>query len=139
VANKPGPYGPVAAEGVPPSEEELAQVTPRDLYPISDIRFVMKAVAQLETKVDRLIDDVKVQGTQFAGLTEQIHSTEKVVCDKIHAVDKTVHGFKMGTYIGGGILAAAAVVFWFIEGDRITAILKQSPPQTTAAPVSKQP
>ena len=63
-------------EGVTPSEEDLAQVTPRDLYQISDIRFVMRSVAQLETKVDRLIDDVKEQNAKFAELGTKISGVD---------------------------------------------------------------
>jgi hypothetical protein len=46
--------------------------TPQDLYPTSDIRFVMVELGKLGTKVDRLIQDVDRQGTKIDAVWHQI-------------------------------------------------------------------
>jgi hypothetical protein len=52
LAKKPPPTEDVAPDG-------QAEVTPRDLYPTSDIRFVLVEIGKLSTKTDRLVEDVK--------------------------------------------------------------------------------
>lgn len=52
------------AQGAP-APSQLASVPPPDLYATSDIRFVMLEIGKLTSKVDRLIDDVKSQGTKL--------------------------------------------------------------------------
>jgi hypothetical protein len=62
---------------IPPNEEpsspqSFPQVTPRDLYPTSDIRFVMVEVGKLTASVERLIDDVKGHGTKLDDISHKI-------------------------------------------------------------------
>lgn len=61
----------------PPSEEQsspesFAQVTPRDLYPTSDIRFVMVEIGKLSANVERLIADVNGHGTKLDDISHKI-------------------------------------------------------------------
>jgi hypothetical protein len=44
---------------------------PRDLYAMSDIRFVMTEVGKLTANVDRLIADVKTQGEKLNAIQHQ--------------------------------------------------------------------
>ena len=51
---------------------EYPQVTPSvDLYPTSDIRFVMLEIAKLTASVERLTADVTVQGNKIDALRHQ--------------------------------------------------------------------
>lgn len=122
---KRGPRDTAHEEGADvPGQEDFPGVTPRDLYPISDIRFVIHAVGKLEAKVDRLIEDTEQQDKMFHTVIDKIQSIETSVNGKIHDLDKTIHGFKMAMYIGGPLLAVVAIVFWYLEGDRISTLLK---------------
>lgn len=53
----------------PPSS--VAQTTPRDMYPTSDIRFVMLEIGKLSANVDRLIADVKSHGDKIDTIRHQ--------------------------------------------------------------------
>jgi hypothetical protein len=55
--------------GAPPDQ---AGEPIRDLYDVSDIRFVMRELGVLSTKVDRLIDDVGKQGEKIDTVRNQI-------------------------------------------------------------------
>lgn len=62
----------------PPGRSDLArepddfpQTTPRDLYPTSDIRFVMTEIAKLSAQVERLIKDVGGQEEKIDALRHQ--------------------------------------------------------------------
>jgi len=50
---------------------EFPQVAP-DLYPTSDIRFVMLEIGKLTSKVDRLIADVSGHGEKVEDIRHQI-------------------------------------------------------------------
>lgn len=50
---------------------EFPQGTPRDLYPTSDIRFVMVEVGKLTANVEHLIADVKSQGDKLDEIRHQ--------------------------------------------------------------------
>ncbi len=52
--------------------QEFAEAPPRDLYPISDIRFVLVEIGRLGTKVDRLIDDVKSHNDKIDAVRHQV-------------------------------------------------------------------
>src|ERR1700733_932369 len=56
----------------PTTPSEFAQVPPRDLYPTSDIRFVLVEIGKLSASVDRLIDDVSAQGTKVDAIRHQV-------------------------------------------------------------------
>jgi hypothetical protein len=67
--------------------KEFPGVTPRDLYPTSDIRFVMIEIGKLTANVATLISDVKSQGTKIDNLSHQVSFV------------------KGGVYVVGGIIA----------------------------------
>lgn len=69
--------------------DEFPQVTPRDLHPTSDIRFVIVEVTKLSTLVERLISDVGAQ--------------EKKIDDLRH----------QATYIKGGLAVAVIALGFF--------------------------
>ena len=80
----------------PPVEADRAEtpkdfpgVTPRDLYPTSDIRFVMVEVGKLSSAVERLIADVKSQG------------------EKVDAMRHQITFVKGGLYVFAGVMAVA--------------------------------
>lgn len=58
---------PSVVQGPP---QDFASVPPPDLYPTSDIRFVMIELGKLSVKVDRLVDDVKGHGTKIDRLRQ---------------------------------------------------------------------
>lgn len=81
---------PIHEADSPPTD--YPQVTPRDLHPTSDIRFVITEVTKLSTLVDRLIQDV--------GKLE----------DKVDGVRHQVTFVKGALWVIGGILAVMAVL-----------------------------
>lgn len=61
----------------PPSGEQqnpdaYPQVPPRDLYPTSDIRFVILEIGKLNANVERLILDVKGHGEKINTVTHLV-------------------------------------------------------------------
>jgi hypothetical protein len=62
---------PKGTEQTPESPQDFAQVTPRDLYPTSDIRFVMMELGKLGANVERLIADVRSQGEKVDAMRQQ--------------------------------------------------------------------
>lgn len=55
----------------PDIPQDFPDVTPRDLYPTSDIRFVLLEIGKLTSKVDRLIHDVDKQDEKLDKLLHQ--------------------------------------------------------------------
>jgi hypothetical protein len=93
------------AKGVPRQTEqettpqEFAEAPPRDIYPVSDIRFVLVEIGKLATKTDRLIDDVKGHG------------------DKIDAVRHQASFVKGALYVIGAVIAVLGIaVVWYFSG-----------------------
>ncbi len=79
--------------------QEFPQVPPRDLYPVSDIRFVLVEIGKLGIKVDRLIDDVHGHG------------------EKIDALRHQVTFVKGALWVIGGVLAILSVAaIWYFTG-----------------------
>lgn len=74
----------------PENPREFPDVTPRDLYPTSDIRFVLLEIGKLTSKVDRLIADTESQDKKLNSLLHQ------------------------STFIKGAIAAGVALVGIFI-------------------------
>lgn len=60
----------MADENGPPPEQLGAPV--RDLYPVSDIRFVMVEIGKLNTLVNRLISDTSKHGDKIDEVRHQI-------------------------------------------------------------------
>jgi hypothetical protein len=91
-----------------PSQEgetprQVATVTPpQDLYPTSDIRFVLIELGKVSNKIDGLTEAVGKQGT------------------KIDAVERTVDRARTTVIVAAVILSAVGAIFWWALGDRIT-------------------
>jgi len=86
---------------------QVASVTPpQDLYPTSDIRFVLVELGKIGTKLDRLIEDVGR------------HS------DRIGHIDRTVDRVRTGAIVAVFILSGVIALFWWAIGDRITAAVR---------------
>jgi hypothetical protein len=81
---------------------EVASVTPKDLYPTSDIRFVLVELGKVGTKLDRLIEDVGKQS------------------EKLGKLETTVDRVRTGAIVGAVILSGTIALFWWAIGDRIT-------------------
>jgi hypothetical protein len=78
---------------------QLPATNPRDLYPTSDIRFVLVEIGKLTTKVDRLIDDTGSHG------------------DKIDAVRHQITFVKGAMWvIGIVVIVLVAVATWYFTG-----------------------
>lgn len=112
-------------ESGPP--RQFPSVPPQDLYPTSDIRFVMVELGKVSTKLDRLIEDVEKHG------------------GKIGAVEKTIDRVWTGAIVAGVVVSASIAFFWWALGDRITTAVRAglfpapiSEKQTTA-PASVAP
>ena len=56
----------------PENPSDFPNVTPRDLHPTSDIRFVMVEIGKLNANVDRLITDVSSQAGKIDDLRHQV-------------------------------------------------------------------
>ena len=82
---------------------DIANVPPRDLYPTSDIRFVMIEIGKLSAKVDALRDDSSLASTKLAAVET--------------AIDRARHG----AFVMIAILTIVGGIFWWMVGDKITA------------------
>lgn len=96
------PLGQIMARPSTPTSkqpDEQPSTTPRDLYPISDIRFVMTELGKLSTQVERLISDVRDQGSKL---------------DDVRLKISFVNG---AMWVIGGILVTFGAIFiWFLKG-----------------------
>src|SRR5262245_1684844 len=91
-----------------PSEaKEAGKRPPEDLYPTSDIRFVVREVARLETKVDRLIDDVEEHGK------------------KIDVVRHQVTFVKGALWVAGLLIAVAGGIATLVLSGKLSIVLTQ--------------
>ena len=89
---------------------EFPSVTPQDLHPTSDIRFVMVEIAKLSSSVERLIDDVKVQGEKLDAVRIQTSSIDRLVTDVKSQSEKLDVVRHQITYVKGGIKVAVVVL-----------------------------
>ncbi len=112
--------------------QEYPQVPPPvELYPTSDIRFVMVELGKLSTKVDRLIDDVNDN------------------CEKLSELSQKMSTFETTAKVVGGCVTLLALVFWWAFGDYVKAITtnaiksaileQQNNPASGNAPVASSP
>lgn len=85
--------------------QDFPQVTPRDLHPTSDIRFVITEVAKLTTQVERLIQDVGKLDT------------------KVDAVCHQVTFVKGALWVIGGLMAIMGVVATLYFGGHLSVTL----------------
>ena len=103
----------------------LPEVTPRDLHPVSDIRFVMREIGALVAKVDRLIGDI-----------------DKATA-KLDSVEKSVIRFKTAILSVGFCLAimlpAFGGIFWWAIGERINTVLQTTSNATREPPPTAPP
>jgi hypothetical protein len=87
---------------------ETTTSPPRDLHPVTDIRFVINEVGKLSAKVDRLIEDTKENTKALEKHTTKIaqfETTAKVLAFAI---------------------AVAAAVFWWVFGDYVRFIVQDA-------------
>lgn len=98
----------------------MANVPPQDLYPTSDIRFVMVELGKVGTKLDRLIEDVNKQST------------------KIETLERAVDRVKTGAIVAVAIISLAAGLFWWALGDRITTAVRGGLFPVATTPASPQ-
>ena len=63
----------------PGEPDQLPDVTPRDLYQTSDIRFVMLEIGKLMSKVDILILDVSKHGDRIDEVRHQVTFVKAVL------------------------------------------------------------
>ena len=81
------------------SPQDFPQTTPQDLYPTSDIRFVMLRIGGLSTKVDLLLESSKGHG------------------DKIDDLRLKVSFVKGAIWVFGGLFAVLIIaVTWYFSG-----------------------
>lgn len=96
----------------PPSETpaEFPSVPPtRDLYPTSDIRFVMLEIGKLTSSVDRLIADVQTQSQKIGEMGKLTTQVERLITDVKSQSDKVDALRHTVTYVKGGIAVVVAV------------------------------
>lgn len=98
----------------PPTE--FAQTSPRELYPVADIRFVITEVSKLTTQVERLISDVKdlnakVNPGQIERLVEDVKTVSAKVDEVQHTVSYMKGALKVVGIFAGGVIAIAGLVF----------------------------
>lgn len=92
--------------------QEYPQVPPRELYPTSDIRFVMTEIGKLSGQMERLIEDSGKLG------------------DKISGLDRTVDRFKTTIIVGGTCFGLLLSFVWWAYGERVIAVIKPESVQT---------
>jgi hypothetical protein len=109
---------------------QFPSVPPQDLYPTSDIRFVMVELGKVGAKLDRLIEDVGK------------HS------QKIDKLDTTLDRVRTGAIVATVLISGVATLFWWMLGERITAAVKaglfpaaiaERAPQQLAIPPAQVP
>jgi hypothetical protein len=98
---------------VPPSD--FAQVPPRDLHPVADIRLVITDVAKLTERIDNLIQRVS-----------ELKTDGKETRDKLDNVKESIDSFKGGMKIVASLYALALVLVsaffaWFLRPAPSTA------------------
>lgn len=82
-------------DGGSETPSDFPSVTPRDLYPTSDIRFVLVEIGKLSSSVERLIVDVKSQS------------------DKLDVVRHQVTFVRGAMWVIGGLIALSAIAVKF--------------------------
>ena len=88
------------------SPRDFPQTPPRDLFPTSDIRFVMHSIGGLETKVNALIKSVDSHG------------------DKIDDLRQKVSFVKGAVWVLGALLAFVILVAtWYFSGKLSITVL----------------
>ena len=113
MANKKGHGNASAPDENVPGEGDFPAVSPRDLHPTSDIRFVMVEVSKLTTKVERLISDVEKIDDQL---------------DKLRHVYSRIQGFIIAAIV---LVPICAGLVWWLIGGELTGIrnaLQHLPP-----------
>lgn len=85
---------------------QFPSVPPQDLYPTSDIRFVLVELGKVGTKLDRLIEDVDKHGA------------------KIGSLERTVDRVWTGAIVAGVVISASVGFFWWALGDRISTAVR---------------
>lgn len=84
------------------SSAEIPTPSPRDLYPTSDIRFVIYEIGGLTAKVDRLIEDVRGHG------------------QKVDDVSGKMTFFRGAFWVVSGVALALAGAVWWLFTNHAT-------------------
>jgi hypothetical protein len=102
---KPPPTAPMHSVDTP---QEFAQVAPRDLHPVADIRLVITDVAKLTERIDNLIErvgDLKADG--------------KETRDRLFSIEKSISFVKGAMWVLGGLFTIALVVIGVLLRSKI--------------------
>jgi hypothetical protein len=78
---------------------EFPAVTPRDLHPTTDIRFVIHELGKLTSQVTRLIADVDGQGKKIGEVKDAINFVKGALW-----------------VIGGGVVLSSAIIGLILSG-----------------------
>ena len=133
-------WGPnTAPEGTAPGEGDFPAVPPTELYQHCDIRLVMRELGKIEEGISNLVTRSNATDGRIDDLRERIQSSKDAICDKVTTLEKELHGFKMAAIVGGAIISVCAIGFWYLEGDRIMAVLKPPPPAASSDAVPATP
>ncbi|WP_166141485.1 hypothetical protein [Methylosinus sp. RM1] len=81
---------------------------PIELYPTSDIRFVILEIGKLSTKVERLVEDVNKSSEKIGDLSKKMAMFETAA--------KTI----------AGAIGIFALVFWWAFGDYVKSVVTSS-------------
>lgn len=82
--------------------QELPVTTPRDLYPTTDIRFVIHELGKLTSQVERLVADVKGQG------------------EKVGEVKDAINFVKGAIWVIGGVVVIVSAIGGLILSGKIS-------------------
>ena len=121
-------------QSVDSTPDEYAQVTPRNLHPTSDIRFVITEIATLTAQVTRLIDDVRDLNAKVdPGQTTRLVDDVKSVKDKLDEVRHTVTFVRGAMYVIAGIMGVVVLIAGWIVVGRVNIRVERAPASATAA------
>jgi hypothetical protein len=104
VVSKRSGTGGVAGGSATPSDDQIPQVTPRDLHPTSDIRFVMVELGKLTSTTSRLVADVEKLDTHI---------------QKLNGAFNWAKGFAIAAVV---LVPLCAGIIWWLIGGELTQI-----------------
>lgn len=118
-----GPRGP---HGVDATPDAFAQVAPRDLHPVADIRLVITDVAKLSERIDNLI-----------GRVSDLKADGKEAREKSDKMKESIDSFRGAMKVMGGIYAfalvlVAAFLAWFLKPVPAPVVAMPTAPLTAA-------
>lgn len=97
----------ISSQAEPP--RDFANVpAPRDLYPTSDIRFVLIELGRISERIEALVRKVDCVG------------------DRLGKVETAIDRVKTGLIVGAAIFSIVGALFWWALGDRITVAVRSA-------------